>query len=93
MPLVARPDLPATSSAEDQSVRVDFNRRGAWDIGLPGQTERVTRETLAVAQRVAYLCAARRSPCELIVHDAYHRVLRWEVIDWTDDPALAADLR
>jgi len=45
----------------------------------------VTCETFDEAQRVAYLCATHRRPCELIVCDAYHRVLHHELID-ADDP-------
>ena len=48
---------------------------------MPDQRERVTCETLDDARRVAYLCAARRRPCELIVCDAYHRVLHHEFIN------------
>ena len=57
------------------TVRVDRTGRGAWEVAMPDQRELVTCETLDDARRVAYLCAARRRPCELIVCDAYHRVL------------------
>ena len=70
-------------------VRVDLNTHSEWEIELPDQPEPVTCETLADAQRVAYLCAAHRSPCELIVCDAYHRVLRREVINRGTDLAPA----
>jgi hypothetical protein len=63
------------------TVRVDLNGRGGWEVTLPGKRDRVTCETLDEAQRVAYLCAARRHPCELVVRDAYHRVLLREFID------------
>jgi hypothetical protein len=93
MPLDTRQDLPATSPTASRSVRVDINARGGWDIDLPGQADPVTCETLDDAQRVAYLWAARRSPCELIVHDAYHRVLHRELINWTEEPASGHDRR
>ncbi len=32
-------------------------------------------ETLEDAKHVARLCASRQQPCELLVHDAYHRVI------------------
>jgi hypothetical protein len=63
------------------TVSVDRDERGGWEITLPGQRDRVTLQTLDEAQRVAYLCAAHRHPCELVVRDAYHRVLHREFID------------
>ena len=67
------------------TVRVDRTRLGAWEVAMPDGREPVTCETLEDAERVAYLCAARRRPCDLIVCDAYHRVLHWVLIDGHDD--------
>ena len=66
---------------EPITVQVDRTGRGAWAVAMPGQRERVTCETLDDARRIAYLSAARRRPCELIVCDAYHRVLHRELIE------------
>ena len=63
------------------TVRVDFSVRGAWEVALSDLGERVTCETLEEASRVAYRCAADRRPSELIVCDAYHRVVHHELID------------
>jgi len=63
------------------TVRVDLSVRGAWEVALSEPGERVTCETLEEASRVAYRCAADRRPSELIVCDAYHRVVRRELID------------
>jgi hypothetical protein len=41
----------------------------------------VSCATLDDAKRVAYRRAADRPPCELIVRDAYHRVVDRELID------------
>jgi hypothetical protein len=62
-------------------VCVDFNDHGAWDVEMPYPSEPVTCRTLDEATRVAYRCAADRRPCELIVRDAYHRVLRHEIVN------------
>lgn len=64
-----------------QRVCVDHNSRGEWELAMPDDAGRVTCETLDEARRVAYLWAARRQPCELIIRDAYHRVLDRELID------------
>jgi hypothetical protein len=63
------------------TVCVDHNVRGAWDIELSDERDPVTCKTLDEATRVAYRCAADRRPCELIVRDAYHRVLRHELVN------------
>jgi hypothetical protein len=63
------------------TVRVDLNLRGAWVIELSDQDERLTCKTLEEANLAAYRCATDRRPCELIVRDAYHRVLHHELIN------------
>jgi hypothetical protein len=62
-------------------VRVDISGRGAWEVALSDPDERVTCATFEEASRVAYGRAADRGPSELIVCDAYHRVLNRELID------------
>jgi len=62
-------------------VSVDCNGRGAWEITLPDERGRVTCETLDAARVEAYQCASKRRPCELIVRDAYHRVLYRELVN------------
>jgi len=69
------------------TVRVDRTRLGAWEVAMPDEHDPVTCETLEDAERVAYLWAARTRPCELIVCDAYHRVLHRLLIGVHDDPA------
>lgn len=63
------------------TVRVDLSTRGAWEVALSDLGERMTCETLEEASRVAHQCAANRRPSELIVCDAYHRVVRRELFD------------
>jgi hypothetical protein len=63
------------------TVRVDINLRGAWEVALPDRADRVTCETREEASRVAHRCAADRQPCELIVCDAYHRVVQRELFE------------
>jgi hypothetical protein len=53
---------------------------------MSGNGDPVTCETFDDARRVAYRRAARARPCELIVHDAYHRVLHRELIDGHREP-------
>jgi len=66
-----------------RTVNVEYNPHGAWEIGLP-DGEPLACETLEQAQRIAYLYAVERSPCELTVHDAYHRLILHRVIDADD---------
>ena len=62
------------------TVCVDRNDHGDWQVALPDQREPVTCETLDDARRIAYLCAAERRPCELVVRDAYHRVVEHDYL-------------
>jgi hypothetical protein len=48
-------------------VQVELNSRGGWAIEIPDEHEPVVRETFEDAMR--------RHLCELVVHDAFHRVL------------------
>lgn len=74
--------VPSTRGGNGQSiVRVDLNARGAWEITLSDERMRVTCPTLDAARHAAYECAAERRPCELIVRDAYHRVLYRELVN------------
>jgi hypothetical protein len=68
-----------------RTVHVRQRRRGDWEVELSGQHEPICLETLDEAKRVAYLTAAHRHPCELIVQDAYHRVVEHEFIDGVPD--------
>lgn len=64
-----------------RTVYVDHNTRGAWEIVMSDDRERVICNTLDEASRLAHQRAADTRPCELIVRDAYHRVLRRELIN------------
>jgi len=46
-----------------------------WEVLLPGETEWITCETLSAAKRIASGWAQANPPSELIVRDAYHRVV------------------
>jgi hypothetical protein len=61
------------------TVRVGPSPRG-WEITMPSRRERFACEKLEEARGVAYLYALRSRPCELIVQDAYHRVLERALI-------------
>jgi hypothetical protein len=84
---IDRRDAPFMPVPSPLTVHVDHDRHGVWEVELPDGSERVVCETLEDAKRVAYLCAASRYPCELVVRDAYHRVLHREFIDGDDDAA------
>ncbi|MGZ4179842.1 MAG: hypothetical protein ACXVUL_04035 [Solirubrobacteraceae bacterium] len=61
------------------TLSIEPDGRGAWELseGL----DHVSCATLEDAKRTAYRRAAHRRACELIVRDAYHRVIDWELID------------
>jgi hypothetical protein len=74
-----------------RTVCVDLNPRGRWEVALPDRAGRVTCETLEEARRVAHRHAEQAHPCQLIVHDAYHRVVDRELISAGPQPALMRD--
>jgi hypothetical protein len=65
-------------NAESLTVRVELDRRGVWKVELPDRPEPVMCASLDEACGVAHRCAAALNPCEIIVFDAYHRVLQRE---------------
>ena len=62
------------------SINVDLTTRGAWEVRLPGDGEHMLCPTFDEAVRVGLRCAADGEGCELIVHDAYHRVVHRELV-------------
>jgi len=64
---------------QEASIRVDFDGQGGWEVDL--DESRIMCASLADARRIALLKAAHRRPCELVVRDAYHRVIEREHID------------
>lgn len=77
---VAREVVTRASVLGAPEVRVEPDRRGVWEVAFPCEHEPLRCETLAEAQRVADYCAQRRS-CDVVLFDAYHRVLRYELVD------------
>ena len=61
------------------TVRVDLSLRGAWEV-TPAGEQRLTCATLGEAETIAHRWAGDHRPCELLIRDAYHRVLRREVV-------------
>jgi hypothetical protein len=62
--------------------------RGRWKVLGVGRRETIVCQTLDDARRVAYLAVAHAHPCELIVRDAHHRVVRRELIAGREGSAL-----
>jgi hypothetical protein len=62
------------------TVSVDPDGRGAWEVTVPNEPVHVPCKNLNDARAVAYRSASGRRPCELIVRDAYHRVIQRELI-------------
>jgi hypothetical protein len=67
------------SARSDQAtVCVEHSVRGGWTVLAPGRAGPITCETLEDAERLGHLSLARTHARELIVRDAYHRVLHHE---------------
>jgi hypothetical protein len=61
-------------------INVDLAPGGAWEVLVPVRGERVLCSTLDDAVRMGYRYASDGEGCELVVRDAYHRVLRHELV-------------
>jgi hypothetical protein len=83
--------LAELSQLSARTVRVDLNRHGAWEITLPVQLDPINCESLYEARRAAYRFAAHWHPCEVVMCDAYHRVVHRQFIDSYEDAAAYSD--
>src|SRR4029079_7980560 len=63
------------------TVSVDPDGRGAWEVTVRNELSHVACGTLDNARKVAQRSPSGRRPSELIVRDAYHRVIQRTVID------------
>jgi hypothetical protein len=70
------------------TVRVERATRGRWQVAAPDH-DRIICETLDDARHAAYVSAARIASCELVVHDAYHRVLSREIVNRDPDSEMS----
>jgi len=73
--------------ADISTVQIYRCSRGGWEVDAPGSGKHVRCDSLEDARRLGHLWATRRCPCELIVRDAYHRVIGRELIDGAGGPA------
>jgi hypothetical protein len=64
-------------------VNVTPNLRGGWDV-RSDLRPRQRCDTLAAAVHLAHERAEESHPCELVIRDAYHRVVGHEFIDGED---------
>jgi hypothetical protein len=62
-------------------VRVTPGASAGWQVFLPGRDGPVACQTLQEARRLAYLHGEDAHPCEIVVRDAYHRVVERKLID------------
>jgi hypothetical protein len=84
--------MPATDKIKQASgliVCVQHHPRGCWEVNTADGRGPIPCETLDDARRIAYLAVARTQRCELIVRDAYHRVIEHEVLEGHPRPSRA----
>jgi hypothetical protein len=68
-------DMPTST------VQVCADHRGGWEIELPDRDDHVFCATLHEARALAFRLARQMPPCDLVVRDAYDRVLQHELIE------------
>ena len=82
-------DVPARVLAlSARTVSVDRNRDGSWGITLPAKHDPISCGTLGEARLAAYRLAAHWHPCEIVMFDAYHRVVHRKSIGRCEDAAV-----
>jgi hypothetical protein len=67
-------------SVGPRTVRVDPSAGGRWVLTVAPGRRPVRCASLVEASRLAYQSAASADGCELIIHDAYHRVVVHEYV-------------
>ncbi len=72
----------------DRMVSVHLNRHGNWEITLPAKHDPISYGTLDEAGLEAYRLAAHWYPCEIVMFDAYHRVVHRKSIGRCEDAAV-----
>ena len=75
--LPSKSDSGVGARVVEITVRVAMNGRGAWELTVANEPTRIVCQTLADATRKARSIAGMR-PAELIIHDAYHRLVGHE---------------
>jgi hypothetical protein len=74
-------DTEPASGATPAIVRVQHHPRGHWEVITPDRCGRISCETFDDARRIAFLTVAHGHSCELIIRDAYNRIVEHELID------------
>jgi hypothetical protein len=68
-------DVELLGARRPRAVFVRRAAGGVWEVLLPDATGWTAHETLSAARRVAFGWAEANPPSEVIVRDAYHRVV------------------
>ena len=73
-------DPKRTARPARVTVWVHLQLRGHWEVVSPDEQSRITCETLEEPRRIAHLAVPQAHECELIVRDAYNRILEHELV-------------
>jgi hypothetical protein len=63
-----------------RSVIVHPDRRGGWEVADIERRIRIPCNTLLDAREEAFRRAVDETPCDVVVHDAYHRVVEHTMV-------------
>jgi hypothetical protein len=59
-------------------IEIQRRRGDEWEVAVSSRQQRLICPTFQEAARRGYQLAADEADCEVVVHDAYHRVVRRE---------------
>jgi hypothetical protein len=79
--LMGRSIPDAGRTMPTSTVQVCADHRGGWEVELPDRDTHVSCATLDEARTLAFRYATQMPPCDLVVRDAYDRVLQHQLIE------------
>ncbi len=59
-------------------IQIQRRRGNEWEVSIPSRQQQVICQSFQEASRRGYQLAATEPECDMVVHDAYHRVVRRE---------------
>ena len=59
-------------------IQIQRRRGNEWEVSIPSRHHRVICNSFQEAAKRGYQLAASEAECDVVLHDAYHRVVRRE---------------
>jgi hypothetical protein len=70
----------------NDTIYVHTDHRGGWEVAIPDQPQPIHCASLPEAEDTARRLASGTDACDLVVHDAYERVVLLDRLEPPVDP-------